>query len=59
MTTHHYKNITDQDLVLVGFGVVAAGETIESEVLIESPNLEAVSDVKKKAKLNKEDGDGE
>jgi hypothetical protein len=60
MTTHRYKNITDQELVLVGFGVLAVGETIETEEVIENPNLETLNDAKtKKSKLNKEDGDGE
>lgn len=38
-----YKNKTDQDLVLVGHGVVKAGEEFTSVTIIENPNIEFVS----------------
>lgn len=55
MTTYRYKNTTDQDLTIVGVGVVKAGKVIETDDEIENPNLEPVSD--KSKKVNKEDGD--
>lgn len=55
MTVFRYKNITDQTLVGVGIGIVEAGEVFESEEQVDNPNLEQVTD--KKKKLNKEDGD--
>ncbi|MFN3004984.1 MULTISPECIES: hypothetical protein [Mycolicibacterium] len=57
MTTYRYKNTTDQDLTIVGVGVVEAGKVIESDTPVDNPNLEPVSD--KTKKLNKEDGDVE
>lgn len=57
MTTYRYKNTTDQDLTIIGIGVVEAGKVIESDDPIDNPNLELVSG--KAKKLNKEDGDVE
>lgn len=57
MTTYRYKNTTDQDLTIVGVGVVEAGKVIETDDPIDNPNLELVGD--KTKKLNKEDGDVE
>lgn len=57
MTTYRYKNTTDQDLTIVGIGVVEAGKVIETDDPIDNPNLELVGD--KTKKLNKEDGDVE
>lgn len=55
MTNYRYKNTTDNDLILVGVGVVEAGKEVESTEPIENPSLEAVVD--KTKKVNKEDGD--
>lgn len=57
MSKYHYRNDTENDLVVVGVGVVEAGKTIASDELIENPNLTPVK-VKKKA-VNKESGDDE
>lgn len=56
--TYRYKNTTDHDLVLVGIGIVEAGKIIETDQIVENPNLQPVSDDKKK-KVSKEDGDVE
>lgn len=56
MKTYLYKNITDQETMLVGYGLVSAGKTIEIEKLIDSPNLELVETVKRKD-VNKEKQD--
>lgn len=55
MTAYRYKNVTDQELIVVGVGVVGAGNTFECEEPVDNPNLELVTD--KKKKLNKEAGD--
>lgn len=55
MTKYRYKNTTDQELTIVGVGLVEAGKIIETNEPVENPNLELVSD--KARKLNKEDGD--
>lgn len=51
-----YKNTTKQDIALIGIGVVKAGETIETDQVIENPNFKLVEVDKSKSK--KEDGDG-
>lgn len=38
-----YKNITDQEHMIPGIGIVKAGETISSEVKLESKNLQEVT----------------
>lgn len=58
MTTYRYKNTTDHDLAIVGIGAVEAGKIIETDEIVENPNLISVGDDKKK-KVSKEDGDGE
>lgn len=40
---YKYKNISDQEQNIIGFGVVKPGETIESDTPIENPNLKLVS----------------
>lgn len=55
MTVYCYKNVTDQELAVVGIGVVEAGKTFESQEPVDNPNLELVAD--KKKTLNKEAGD--
>lgn len=55
MTTYRYKNTTDQDLTIVGVGVVEAGKIVETQELVDNPNLDLQGD--KEKKLNKEDGD--
>ncbi|WP_425005774.1 hypothetical protein [Mycolicibacterium sp. S3B2] len=52
--TYRYKNTTDQDLTVIGVGVVGAGKTIESDEIIENPNLTPVT---QKKKVNEEAGD--
>ena len=37
-----YKNITDQELIIVGIGVVEAGGEIETDQEINSQNLELI-----------------
>lgn len=37
-----YKNVSDQDLNLVGFGFIKAGETIETDRPVFNPNFEEV-----------------
>ena len=39
-----YKNKTDRTLVLPGIGVIKPNGTIQSEKLIENPNIERISD---------------
>lgn len=59
MADYRYRNITDQDLTLIGFGTVAAGESVETDVELINPNFERVSDTKHaKSNVNKDDGDG-
>lgn len=36
---YKYKNETDQDMAIVGKGVVQAGQVVESKSPIENPNL--------------------
>ena len=37
-----YKNITKQELSIPNVGIVAPGETIETEIEINNPNLQEV-----------------
>lgn len=65
MSKYQYKNETSSDIVLVGVGTIPAGGSIETDLLIDNPNVTrirlAISDRKapKKADLSKEDGDVE
>lgn len=34
-----YKNISEQEQMIIGVGVVKAGEVIESDTVIENPNF--------------------
>ncbi|HSH31211.1 MAG TPA: hypothetical protein VK963_00925 [Candidatus Saccharimonadales bacterium] len=43
MSKYTYQNTSDQELMLVGFGVVAGGGTIETDDIIENPNFKLVS----------------
>lgn len=45
--TYKYKNVSDQKLVIVGFGEVEAGAQISSDIQIENPNLQLVISEKK------------
>ena len=38
-----YKNVSEQDQIVIGHGEVEAGSTIESETEIENPNFELVA----------------
>ena len=40
---YEYKNTTNQDIDLVGHGIVKAGAVIRTEVEINNPNLQLVS----------------
>lgn len=42
MEKRTYKNITENDLVVVGHGVVKSGETIKTETPIVSANFEEI-----------------
>lgn len=44
---YKYKNISDQDLVIIGVGEVKAGKIIESEVILNNSNLQIVGDERK------------
>ncbi len=44
MSKYHYKNSTDTDIAIINIGIVKAGATLDSDVLIENPNLELVAD---------------
>lgn len=43
---YEYKNTTNQDVDLVGHGIVKAGAVIRTEEPINNPNLELVSEPK-------------
>lgn len=43
MAKYKYKNISDQELVIMNVGVVKAGEIIEVDFPIENPNLQLVT----------------
>lgn len=36
---HVYRNVSDQDLTVIGVGVVPAGAVIKTDRVIENPNL--------------------
>src|SRR5688572_2581693 len=46
-TIYIYKNISDQQLMLAGVGLVDPGDTVEVTFLIENPNFEVVEQSKK------------
>lgn len=46
--SYTYKNRTDEDLTVIGVGVVKAGATITTDREVNNPNLELVNDGKKK-----------
>lgn len=48
---NRYKNITNLDLEVVGVGFVKAGEVIETEKTVDSPNL--LLEQKQQPKLDK------
>lgn len=50
MSKYKYKNISENDLVVMGVGEVKAGEVIETDHEVENPNLELVKDEKVKSK---------
>lgn len=41
--TYEYKNISGQDLEVIGVGFVKAGEVITTHDILNSPNLELVN----------------
>lgn len=49
-TTTTYKNVSEADQTLVGFGVIAAGDTIETSEVITHPAFEVVEPEKRSAK---------
>ncbi|MBJ8343938.1 hypothetical protein [Antrihabitans sp. YC2-6] len=57
MSKYLYRNTSDYDLAVIGVGVVATGEVIESDHPVENPNLEQVKAEEKKKTVNKENGD--
>lgn len=57
MSTYHYKNDTENNLTIVGVGVVEAGKTIASDEPIENPNLTLVeAKPAKKKTVNEDEG---
>ena len=56
--TRTYKNVSGRDLDVIGVGVVKAGETIQSHAILNTPNLELVSqDAKKEKEAPKAEAD--
>ncbi len=53
MAKFKYKNITDQDHSVIGFGIVKAGATIDSEWPIQNPNFEPINKEETKKKGSK------
>lgn len=45
---YKYKNISDQELTVVGFGMVAPGKILETNVLIYNSNLQLLVDDERK-----------
>lgn len=43
MAKYKYQNISEEELAIINVGVVAPGDTIESDTPIENANLELVS----------------
>lgn len=53
---YKYKNISKEDLSVVGLGVIKAGETIELDYEITNSNLErVVNNNKTKSEKNKDE----
>jgi len=48
MKKNKYKNITDKALTIIGVGVVEPDAVIETEKVINNPNLELVNEVDEK-----------
>ncbi len=48
-----YKNTTNKDLVLIGYGLVKAGETIKTKNKINNANFKEISE--KKEENNKKE----
>lgn len=57
MSKIRYKNTSLQSIAIVGVGTVDSGEELETESVIENPNLELVETSKNGKSVNKEDGD--
>lgn len=57
MSNHIYSNSSGTDIIIVGVGEVEAGGTIETDQVIENPNLVEVEQETKVAKktVNKDD----
>ncbi len=47
MKKNKYKNITNKTLTIIGVGVVEPNAVIETEKVINNPNLELVNEVEK------------
>jgi len=47
MKKNKYKNITNKALTIIGVGVVEPNAVIETEKVINNPNLELVNEVEK------------
>lgn len=63
MSTHIYRNTSNQDLNLVGVGIIEAGETVESDQIIQHQAIELTNpieetEVKPKKTVKKEASDG-
>ena len=56
-TTTTYKNVSEADHTLVGFGVVKAGDTVETDQEINHPAFEQVDTPKEVNSKKKEVGD--
>ena len=41
---YKYKNVSDMEQSLIGFGVVAAGDEIETDRAVENPNFKFIGD---------------
>ncbi|MBZ4533128.1 hypothetical protein GBP62_25150 [Mycobacterium avium subsp. hominissuis] len=59
MKKYLYKNNTKNDVTVVGVGVIEAGKTLETEQLIENPNITLVDTKSAKKTVNKDEGDVE
>lgn len=58
-TTTTYKNVSEADQTLVGFGVIPAGDTVEADQEINHPAFEQVEPGdQKEVKSKREVGDG-
>ncbi len=56
MKKNKYRNKLNKSLSIIGFGIVKPNSVIETEGVINNPNLELVNEVEKKeeGKKNKE-----